>query len=466
MDTRLGERSALLCPPAAWRPAPDPGIVRHVQDRVLAEFPAALHRARQEGDVPRQHLVEVIEHILVRDNLASGRAARETLAVDIAAEIAGLGPIDALMADPSITEVMVNGPDCVYVELGGRLTHTPVRFRDASHLVDVIGRIVAAVGRRVDQASPYVDARLPDGSRVNAIIPPLAVTGPTLTVRKFARCALTVGDLLAHGTMSQEMTSFFELCVRARLNLLISGGAGSGKTTTLNALSAFIPDERVVTIEDAAELRLHQAHVISLETRPPNLEGRGAVTIRHLVRNALRMRPDRIIVGECRGVEAFDMLQAMNTGHEGSMTTIHANGPHDALLRLENMALMAGEGVPLYAIRDQVRRAIDVVVHQARFRDGSRRITSVCLVPKDEPELGPGPGPGTGSGPGPGPGPVSGPGLSELFCFNVHGYDENGALVGKHVAAPRSPLPPHVRAKIAAAGLEPAGSGVWGGDGP
>jgi pilus assembly protein CpaF len=293
----------------------------------------------------------------------------------------GLGPLEPLLSDPAVDEVMVNGPDSVYIEREGRVQQAGVRFGSEGELLHAIERILAPLGRRVDEASPLCDARLPDGSRVNAVIPPLALSGPCLTIRRFRREGFSLRELVARGSLTGELGEFLALCVAARASVLVSGGTGSGKTTTLNALSGAIPgEERIVTIEDAAELRLRQRHVVRLESRPPNLEGRGEVTIRQLVRNALRMRPDRIVVGEVRGAEALDMLQALNTGHDGSLTTLHANSPEDALRRLETLALMAGVGLPHSAVREQVTSALDLVVHQARLPDGSRAVESVCEV--------------------------------------------------------------------------------------
>jgi pilus assembly protein CpaF len=296
-------------------------------------------------------------------------------------EILGLGPLEPLLRDDTITELMVNGPQQVYIEREGRLELTNVTFQNDEHVMKIIQRIIAPIGRRVDESSPMVDARLADGSRVNAIIPPLSLIGPVITIRKFSATPFTVEDLIRFGTATPEMFEFLEACVKARLNIFVAGGTGSGKTTMLNILSSFIPDdERIVTIEDAAELQLRQEHVVTLEARPSNIEGKGAVPIRELVRNALRMRPDRIVVGECRSAEALDMLQAMNTGHDGSMSTGHANTPRDMLSRLETMVLMAGMDLPLKAIREQIASAVDLIVHQNRLKDGSRKIVNITEV--------------------------------------------------------------------------------------
>lgn len=306
---------------------------------------------------------------------------REGLVRDILDVVMGMGPLEAFMRDPEITEVMVNGYDQIYIERNGRISRTDVAFLDEDQLRHVIERIVGRVGRRIDESSPYVDARLSDGSRVNAIIPPLALDGAALTIRKFSKNALSSEDLVRIDTASRTAMDLLDACVRGRLNILVSGGTGAGKTTTLNVLSSFIPkDERIITIEDAAELRLQQPHIVRLEHRPPNIEGRGEVAIRDLVRNALRMRPDRIVVGEVRGGEALDMLQAMNTGHDGSISTIHANGPRDALSRLETMVLMSGMDLTVRAIREQMAAALDLIVHQARLKDGTRRITHITEV--------------------------------------------------------------------------------------
>jgi pilus assembly protein CpaF len=309
------------------------------------------------------------------------REERRELVRQLTDDILGYGPLERLLGDDSVTEVMVNGHERVYVERGGKLERTGARFVDDAHLMRIIDKIVSQVGRRIDESSPMVDARLPDGSRVNAIVPPLALTGPTLTIRKFARDPYTMNDLISFGTVSARAAQFLNACVKGKLNMLIAGGTGTGKTTTLNAISAAIPsDERIVTIEDAAELQLQQDHVITLESRPANIEGQGEIKIRELVRNALRMRPDRIIVGEVRGAETLDMLQAMNTGHEGSLTTIHANAPRDALSRLETLVMTGGIELPHRAIREQIASAFDVLVQIQRLVDGTRRVTHICEV--------------------------------------------------------------------------------------
>ncbi len=328
----------------------------------------------------------------VRERLAQepgiSREDRERLVDELTDDILGHGPLERLLADETVTEIMVNGPYDIWVERAGRLHKTPVRFADDSHLQRIISKIVAQVGRRIDESSPMVDARLPDGSRVNATIPPISLSGPLLTIRKFAAKRLTMSAMVANGTLSPETTDLLERCVKARLNILISGGTGSGKTTLLNALSDWIPEnERILTIEDAAELQLAQRHVLRLESRPRNIEGEGEITIRELVRNALRMRPDRIVVGEVRGGEALDMLQAMNTGHDGSLSTLHANSPRDALARLETMVLMSGFELPLRAIREQIASAVDLMVHEERMQDGSRRVVAITEVQRMESEV-------------------------------------------------------------------------------
>jgi len=336
---------------------------------------------RGVSSVSQDEIQGEVARILDGENQLLARDDRSRLINDIVHEALGYGPIEPVIRDATITEVMVNGAGQVYIEQFGKLRPTDVRFRDDQHLMRIIEKIVAGVGRRIDESQPYVDARLPDGSRVNAIIPPLALNGPCLTIRKFSRDPFTDADLIQFGTLTPEIRDLLSACVRARLNVLISGGTGSGKTTLLNVLSAFVPEtERVLTIEDAAELQLKQAHWVRLETRPPNIEGKGQVTQRDLVRNALRMRPDRIIVGEVRGGEALDMLQAMNTGHDGSLTTVHANSPRDALARVETMVLMAGMDLPSRAIREQMASALHLLIHTARYSDGTRKIAKVSEI--------------------------------------------------------------------------------------
>jgi pilus assembly protein CpaF len=329
----------------------------------------------------RAYVVQELDQILADEVRQLSPDERHQLVDSIGADIMGLGPIEPFLNDPAVTEIMVNADDAIFVERAGRIYLTESRFMTAQHLRQVIEKIVAAVGRRIDESSPMVDARLPDGSRVNAVIPPLSVDGPMLTIRKFAKAALSSEDLVELRTLSPQSVDFLDACVRGKRNILISGGTGTGKTTLLNVVSSFIPTgERIITIEDAVELRLRQRHVIRLESRPANVEGRGLVAIRDLVRNSLRMRPDRIVVGEVRGGEALDMLQAMNTGHEGSLSTLHANSPRDALSRLETMVLMAGLDLPIRAIREQIASALDVIIHLSRLRDGTRRITEICEV--------------------------------------------------------------------------------------
>ena len=336
---------------------------------------------REDGEEKEAFIRSAIESVLNLRGEDIPRVERGRIVTELYNDIVGLGPLDPLLTDPDITEIMVNGPDHVYVEMRGKIHLTEVKFRDDAHVMNIINRIVTSVGRRIDESSPMVDARLADGSRVNAIIPPCALTGPTITIRKFSKNPLTVTDLIRFGSVSPQMVSFLEACVKARLNIVVSGGTGSGKTTLLSVLSDYIPEnERIVTIEDAAELQLRQEHVITLESKPPNVEGTGAVTIRDLVRNALRMRPDRIVVGEVRSGETLDMLQAMNTGHDGSLTTAHANSPRDLMSRLETMVLMSGLEMPVKAIREQIASALDLVIQQSRMRDGSRKIVSISEV--------------------------------------------------------------------------------------
>jgi pilus assembly protein CpaF len=332
----------------------------------------------------RERVVSDIRGHLSRES-GIARDDRDRVTAEIADDILGHGPLERLLADDSVTEIMVNGPFDVWVERQGRLYETTVRFKDESHLRRIINKMVAQVGRRIDESSPMVDARLPDGSRVNAVLPPLSLSGPLVTIRKFSAERLDMAQLVRLGTVSTEVVEFLDRCVRAELNVLISGGTGTGKTTFLNALSSSIPDsDRIITIEDAAELRLNQRHVLRLEARPKNIEGEGEIAIRQLVRNSLRMRPERIIVGEVRGAEALDMLQAMNTGHDGSLSTVHANAPRDALARIETMVLMAGYDLPMRAIRQQVASALDLLIHLERLEDGSRRVTSIVEVQRME----------------------------------------------------------------------------------
>ena len=357
--------------------------VYHIRDRVQRKL---LAEADGEVDLThqpqmRQMIETLFNQVLSEENLLYTRNNRLRLLEWIVSDILGYGPLEPLLNDPSITEVMVNGYETVFIERHGQIEKTSVSFENDSHLMRIIDRIVSPLGRRVDEASPMVDARLPNGYRVNATIPPLSLDGPLLTIRKFAQTPYTVQDLVANSTMSVQLAAFLKACVEARVNIVISGGTGTGKTTLLNVISAFIPpQERIITIEDTAELQLKQEHVVRTEKRPPNVEGRGEVTIRQLVINALRMRPDRIIVGESRGGEALDMLQAMNTGHDGSMTTIHSNGARDTLRRIETMVLMAGMELPLKAIREQVSSAVELIVHMERMRDGTRRVVQVSEV--------------------------------------------------------------------------------------
>jgi pilus assembly protein CpaF len=357
-------------------------------------------------------LADIRGHLEQESGLA--RTDRERLTGEIADDILGHGPLERLLADDSVTEIMVNGPYDIWVERKGRLHETDARFSDESHLRRIINKMVAVVGRRIDESSPMVDARLPDGSRVNAIIPPLSLIGPLVTIRKFSKQRLDPADLVRIGTLTAETVEFIERCVEAELNILISGGTGSGKTTLLNALSTAVPEsERIVTIEDAAELRLNQRHVLRLEARPKNIEGQGEISIRELLRNSLRMRPDRIIVGEVRGAETLDMLQAMNTGHDGSLSTIHANSPRDALARIETMVLMAGYDLPVRAIRQQVASALDLIIHLERLQDGSRRVTAITEVGRMESDV------------------IT---LSELFRFNIDHFEADRTVVGSLTA--------------------------------
>lgn len=379
-----------------------------VQNRLLSELDPSTDVTRV-NDV-RGAIQELFEQILTEESIILTRPEKYRLFEQIAAEILGLGPLQPLLEDDNTTEVMVNGAKNIYIEQKGKIHRVPVSFESDDHVMRIIERIVAPLGRRIDESSPYVDARLQDGSRVNAVIPPISLVGPVITIRKFAKNPITVEQLIQFGTMTAEALQFLKACVESRLNLVISGGTGSGKTTLLNILSQFIPaDERIITIENAAELQLRQEHVVTLESRPPNIEGRGEVTIRQLVINALRMRPDRIIVGEIRDEAALDMLQAMNTGHDGSMTTAHSNGPRDTLSRMETMVMMAGMDLPVRAIREQVSSAIDLVVHQERMRDGTRKVTNITEVSGMEGDV------------------VT---MTDIFLFEQTGY-EGGKVVGR-----------------------------------
>ena len=354
-------------------------LKERIQDKLIAELDPQMDIS--QTDEVRRTIEDMYDQILAQEAIILTRQERQRLFEQIVAEILGYGPLEPLLADESITEIMVNGCQKVYIERQGRIERTNLGFESDDHLMRIIDRIVSPLGRRIDESSPYVDARLPDGSRVNAIIPPLALNGPTLTIRKFSKVPLTIDDLMRFGTITPEAIEFLKACVISRLNVIVSGGTGSGKTTLLNILSSFIPnDERIITVENAAELQLRQEHVVTLESRPPNIEGKGEVTIRDLVVNCLRMRPDRIVVGECRSGEALDMLQAMNTGHDGSLTTLHSNSPRDTLARLETMVLMAGMDLPVRAIREQIASAVDLIVHKERMRDGTRKVVSITEV--------------------------------------------------------------------------------------
>jgi pilus assembly protein CpaF len=379
-----------------------------VQNKLLAEIDPSMDISRTEE--VKKTIQDLFEQILTEENIVLSRPERARLFEQIAAEILGLGPLQTLLEDDSITEIMVNGPKNIFIERKGKIHRVPITFEGNDHVMRIIDRIVAPLGRRIDESSPYVDARLQDGSRVNAVIPPISLVGPVLTIRKFSKNPISVDQLIQFGSVSQEAVQFLKACVEARLNIIISGGTGSGKTTLLNVMSSFIPsDERILTIENAAELQLRQEHVVTLESRPPNIEGRGEVTIRDLVINALRMRPERIIVGECRGGETLDMLQAMNTGHDGSMTTAHANTPRDAVSRIETMCLMAGMDLPIRAIREQISSAVDLIVQQERMRDGTRKVTTVTEVSGMEGDV------------------IT---MTDIFTFEQSGV-ENGQVVGR-----------------------------------
>ena len=379
-----------------------------VQNRLLAEMDPSTDVTRTNE--VRNTILELFEQVLAEENIVLTRPEKHRLFEAISADILGLGPLQPLLEDESITEVMVNGSKNVYVERKGKIVRVPISFESDEHVMRIIDRIVAPLGRRIDESSPYVDARLADGSRVNAVIPPISLVGPVLTIRKFAKNPITVDQLIQYGTVTPEAIGFLKACVESRLNVVISGGTGSGKTTLLNVLSSFIPgDERIITVENAAELQLRQEHVVTLESKPPNIEGRGEVTIRQLVINCLRMRPDRIVVGEIRDEAALDMLQAMNTGHDGSMTTAHSNSPRDTLSRLETMVMMAGMELPVRAIREQIQSAVDLIVHEERMRDGTRKIVNITEVTGMEGDV------------------IT---LTDIFIFEQTGF-EDGKVVGR-----------------------------------
>lgn len=385
-----------------------------IHKKIIQRIDTSMLGKEDDEEKLNAEIAEIVEETLREKELHLSRTERQTMIDYIIDESIGFGPISKHLLDEEVSEIMVNGPEQVYVEKAGKLELVDTHFENNQHVMRIIEKIVSPLGRRIDESSPMVDARLPDGSRVNAIIPPLALNGPTITIRKFAKKPLQVGNLITYGTLTSDMAIFIEACIKARLNIVVSGGTGSGKTTTLNILSSFIPnDERIVTIEDAAELQLRQEHVVRLESRVANIEGKGAISIRDLVKNSLRMRPDRIVIGEVRGGEALDMLQAMNTGHDGSLTTGHANSPRDMLARLETMVLMAGMDLPVRAIREQISSAIDIIIQQSRMKDGSRKITHITEVQGMEKDT------------------II---LQDIFLYKETGIDERGKITGNFTA--------------------------------
>ncbi|HNZ00972.1 MAG TPA: CpaF family protein [Anaerolineaceae bacterium] len=426
--------------PAQSRPAVPPSqgpvsdkyadIKNRVQTKLLSTLNPSIDVSKV--DEVRRTIFELFEQILSEENIILSKPERARMFDQITAEILGFGPLQPLLEDETITEIMVNGHKNIYVERKGKIYRVPMTFENNEHVMRIIERIVSPLGRRIDESSPYVDARLPDGSRVNAVIPPISLVGPVITIRKFSKKPITVDQMIEYGSITPEAVEFLKACVTARVNIVISGGTGSGKTTLLNVLSSYIPtDERIITIENAAELQLRQEHVVTLESRPPNIEGKGEITIRQLVVNALRMRPDRIIVGEIRDEAALDMLQAMNTGHDGSMTTLHSNSPRDSLARLETMTMMAGMDLPVRAIREQVSSAIDLIIHQERLRDGTRKVVYISEVTGMEGEI------------------IT---LTDLFFFEQTGINPNTNKVEGRLRA--SGLRPKFMDKLDAAGIK------------
>jgi pilus assembly protein CpaF len=407
---------------------PDPYAL--IKQKIHKDLIKAMNK-QTLSKVDKDSMMRLIEEHVNDEVNGIPRIDRPKIVVELYNDVMGYGPIEDLLEDQRFSEIMINGPDRIYIENAGKLQLTGLKFRDEQHLMNVIDRIVSNVGRHVDESSPMVDARLPDGSRVNVIIPPLSLIGPVVTIRKFGKKPITAQQLIKFGSLNHNMLAFLEACVRGKLNIVVSGGTGSGKTTLLNVLSSFIPsDERIITIEDAAEVQLKQEHVITLEARPANLEGKGAITIRSLVKNALRMRPDRIIVGEVRSEETLDMLQAMNTGHDGSLTTIHANSPRDSISRIETMVLMAGMELPMKAIRDQISSAIDIIIQQSRLRDGTRKVTSISEIVGMEGDI------------------VS---MQDIFVYETDGkLDADGKFIGRFRATGARP---HCLEKIKSNGV-------------